>query len=300
MKKRYIPTQIRQKAWVRCFLRFHNQLRKNGDIVAYNDAGSLTLCPQGSNEDVNYKTITTCPYLVIFDGTFSITDSWTNREPYTNYEIWIPFVGFVKIEYKDFANKRLLIYYSMDMRTGSATAYIFDTVNDNVIWSGGCQLGIKLDITSTNLLENERAKQSGDLNMIMGLLSSAVSIGVGVATENPVAIVGGVLSAGKSVASNVNTHMNVFNRASTMFGSNDGSIYENLTVKLRASTHNSVSAINDTYKKLNGLPYREYGSLSTLTGYTEIGDIQFNASNNDIYNVEIDEIVALLKNGVIL
>ena len=54
------------------------------------------------------------------------------------------------------------------------------------------------------------------------------------------------------------------------------------------------------YGKLQGYPANYYTSLSSITGYTEIGDIQFNASNNDIYNVEIDEIIALLKSGVIM
>lgn len=272
----------------------------NPEFVSYTTVLQTNDQPYGTDQTTDYKLIMGCPYLIIFDGKFDLVQAWYNREPFTNYELWIPFVGYVKLESKDFMNKRILIYYSMDMRTGSATAYVYCVSQQAIIWSGGCQLGVKLDVTASNMLENTRIKQSADLNMILGLLSSATSIGVGIASENPVAVVGGVLSAGKTVAANVNTKMTTFNRASTNLGSNDAGVYQPLTVQLRATRHYTLSITTSVYKSMNGYPYNDYTSLSTLTGYTEIGDIQFNASNNDIYNVEIDEIVALLKSGVIM
>ena len=78
-----------------------------------------------------------------------------------------------------------------------------------------------------------------------------------------------------------------------------------MEVVIRKTTHakiiNTVDEEN-RYKELNGYPYKEYVALSSLTtgNYVEIGEIHFNAKSNNIYQVEIEEIIALLKNGVII
>ena len=254
-----------------------------------------------------YRRLYQSAYLCIFDGYIRIptyANWWRDYEPYSHYEIHVPFVGYVDVQARDILAQRILIYYSMDIKTGQATAYIYNYTKKYVIWSGGCQLGFKLDVTQTNTLENTKQKQSLDLNMILGLVSSAVSIGIGVASENPVAIVGGVLSAGKTIATNVNANRMIFNKGQTTYGSYDGSLYSPMKVFLKL-TQNEMISTNETedtvYKHLQGLPYNQYlQSLSGKTGYIEIGDMQFNPKGENIYSAEIDEIVALLKGGVIL
>ena len=254
-----------------------------------------------------YRNIYQSVYLCIFDGKWVVNttddDYWEKFEPYSHYELYVPFVGYVDIQSRDFFNKRILVYYTMDIKTGQATAYIYNEDDHIVIWSGGCQLGFKLDVTQTNTLENTKQKQSLDLNMILGLVSSAVSIGIGVASENPVAIVGGVLSAGKTIASNVNANRMIFNKGQTTYGSYDGSLYSLMNVFLRWTYNDEIymdSTTKSIYKKLQGLPYNEYKTLWNLSGYVEIGDMTFESLRKDIYSAEIDEIVALLKGGVIL
>ena len=136
--------------------------------------------------------------------------------------------------------------------------------------------------------------------MVLGLLSSALSIGVGVISENPVAIAGGVLSAGKTIASNVNANRMLFNRAQTTYGSGDASFYSIQDVHMKVTKNVKMIQLGTIYKKLQGLPYNMYVALNGLTGYVEIGDIHFDAKGYNIYSTEIDEIVALLKGGVIL
>lgn len=248
-----------------------------------------------------YRTVYQSAYLCIFDGKFQITSNdWHNHEPYTNYELHIPFVGYVNINSYDFLYQRILIYYTFDVRNGTSTAYVYNKDKHKILWSGTCQIGFKLDFTTTNNLENMKQKQSADLNMILGLIASAVSIGIGVATENPVAIAGGTLSAGKTIASNVNAKRMLFSKGQTIYGSGDGALYDNLSVYLKISSNKKLTIDNTVYKHLQGLPYNNYGSLSSLTGYVEVGEIHFDAKGYDIYSTEIDEIVALLKNGVIL
>lgn len=244
-----------------------------------------------------------CPYIIIKDFTYVVASpKFYDREPYANYEIYVPFVGWVKVDANKLINKRILIYYTMDLKTGISTAYIYSYTDKFVIWSGTCQIGIKIDMTTTNQLENTRQKQANDLNMILGLISSAVSIGIGATSNNPVAITGGVLSASKTIASNVNSNNQIFERATMSFGSANGGLYSNASVKVRITRHFAVaSVVSSVYKHIQGLPYNAYVSnMSSLTGYVEVGEIHFDPMNENIYQDEITEIVDLLQKGVVL
>ena len=269
------------------------------EFVNYNETIQLIQNPICYDETSDNEYLSQIPYIVVFDGKYTATDSWKLREPYTYYEIHIPFVGFVKLDAKDFLNQRIIIYYSLDAKSGASTCYVYNYDRKTIIWSGTCQMGIKVDITSTNTLENTKQKQSAELNMILGLISSATSIGIGVATENPVAIVGGVLSASKTIASNVNINRMIFERTQTNFGTSDGALFDVLSVFVKVIYHNPISIHTDTYKHMQGLPYNNYvSSMSTLSGYVEVGEIHFDPNGKNIYQDEISEIVQLLQNGV--
>lgn len=264
-----------------------------------NSGGTGTPLPcYHTNASTNKSGI--CPYLIIKDFTCPIINSLSEREPHTNYEFYIAFVGWVKVDSSKISGSRILIYYTMDLKSGISTAYIYNYTKQFVIWSGTCQLGVKIDMTTSNLIENTKQKQANDLNMILGMLSSAVSFGVGVASENPVAIMGGVLSAGKTIAGYVNANNQIFERAQMSFGTANGSLYTNLEFKCIKSTHELLNIDVNTYKHMQGVPYNNYvTNMSNLSGYVEIGEIHFNPMNANIYQDEIQEIVSLLKDGVI-
>ena len=240
-----------------------------------------------------------CPYLIVKDFTLSVVDEWFNHEPYAYYEMYVPFVGWVQVDSTKILNKRLLIYYSMDLQTGISTAYIYNYTDKYVVWSGTCQIGIKIDITTTNQIENIKQKQANDLNMVLGLISSALAVGVGVATENPVAVAGGILNAGKTIASNVNSNNMLFERAQTTFGSSDNAMHTPKEIQVRKTYHSMLDINETTYENLQGYPCNDYRELNSLIGYVEIGEIHFDPMNADIYQDEITEIVNLLQSGVI-
>ena len=269
-----------------------------GNYVNYNASDTPLQC-YGMN--VNRDGVS--PYIVIADISITNNDAkFDDYEPYSNYEIYIPFVSWVKIEYKQFVNQRILVYYSVDLKTGMATAYVYNYTNKYIIWSGACQLGIKLDMTTTNQLENQRQRESSVLNTTLGLMSSTIAVGVGIATANPVAIAGGVIGGGKTIANAVNTNRMLFERAQSSFGTPECSLFAPNEVKIRR-TYNQRRSLDDdsTFDELNGKPYNNYvGVLGDLHGYVEIPEIHFKPKDNVIYQDEINEIVSLLKEGVIL
>lgn len=261
--------------------------------------------PAGVNMVAGYLSqLGAMPYFILADFSIESSNNYLDYEPYTYMEIYIAFVGWTKVNLNQVRGKRILIYYTLDYKTGMGTAYLYNLTDSKLIYSTNCQLGIKLDITTSNATEIAKQKQANELNMILGLMTSALSIGVGVASENPVAIAGGVLSAGKTLASYVNNNNMLFERAQTSFGTSEGIFHSPVGYPIIRETKHKEILSNYTeetiFANLNGFPANTYSSLSALSGYTEIGEIQFNPSNNAISQDEINEIVALLKNGVIL
>ena len=261
--------------------------------------------PAGVNMVAGYLSqLGAMPYFILADFSIEASSNYLDYEPYTYMEIYIAFVGWTKVNLNQVRGKRILIYYTLDYKTGMGTAYLYNLTDSKLIYSTNCQLGIKLDITTSNATEIAKQKQANELNMILGLMTSALSIGVGVASENPVAIAGGVLSAGKTLASYVNNNNMLFERAQTSFGTSEGIFHSPVGYPIIRETKHKEILSNYTeetiFASLNGFPANTYSSLSALSGYTEIGEIQFNPSNYAISQDEINEIVALLKNGVIL
>ena len=252
------------------------------------------------------------PYIVVADFRFGnyvggvpVNNNFLDRSSNTQWEIYIPFVGWVQIDINTVYGKEVLVYYTVDFDTGISTAYIYSKTDQKVIWSGNCQIGIRLPLVTTNADELARQKQATALNLLMGTLTSAFSIGVGAYSGNALAVVGGAMGLGKTLVSGVNNLNMMIERAQINYGSGDNALYSPMEVIVRKVTHTALlttQAENDNYYHINGYPYRKYVSISSLSNdkYMEVGEIHFDAKGYDIYSTEIDEIVALLKNGVIL
>lgn len=269
----------------------------------FEDASDTTHAHVFSHES-RYRA---CPYFVTAD--FTIEDEYASGnyldyEPNSNYEIYIAFVGWVNINANQIIGKRLMIYYTLDFTTGSGTAYLYNVTDDLLVWSSNCQIGVKLDFETSNALEISKQKSANELNTILNSIGGIVSMIGGGVSGNALGVVGGAVALSKTVASSINLNNSLFQSAQISFGTSEGVIHTSFVnngVIVRKSYHRPISINENTFKKLEGYPYNVYeSSLSSLTGYVEVGDIHFNANGYNIYQTEIDEIVALLKNGVIL
>lgn len=247
-----------------------------------------------------------CPYIITEDFTiYDVTayDSYLDYEPNSYYEMYIAFVGWVKLNPYHILNKRLIVYYTIDSTTGSGTAYLYNVTDDKLVWSSNCQIGVKIDFVTSNALQIAQTKNANELNTIMGLLSSVVATSFGAIAQNPIAVAGGIFGISKSIASNINVNNQLYQYAQISFGSSEGVIHTSFAgngVIIRKVYHKPISINETTYKHMQGLPYNNYvSSLSSLSGYVEIGEIHFNPNNEIIYQDEINEIVELLQKGVI-
>ena len=233
---------------------------------------------------------------------YSSNFKFLNYEPYNVYEFFVPYYGWVKMNPIDILDKRLILYYIADVYTGMATAFIYNVTDEKLVWSAPCQLGVVIPINTTNNEEITARKQANTNNLILGLVGSAISVGIGGLSGNPVAIAGGVLSGSKAIASAVNNEMMMFETARASFGDSNSALYSGQRLVIKRTYIAPTSNVDSSkYAHLQGYPYNAYVSLSGLSGYTEIGEIHYKPTNQThITGKEIDLIESLAKTGIIL
>lgn len=244
----------------------------------------------------------TFPYPKIENASIENTPyQWLAYEPYSNYEMFIPYYGWVKLNSKDILGKRLIVYYSVNYITGAANVFI-ETISDNkIIFSATCQLGTLLSVSVSNKMELNNQKNANALNLILGLISSGISVGVGAINGNPVAVSGGVITGSKTIAETINKSSVLFERTQATFHDSNSGIYGIQDIMVRIYTRQPKQYIDSYYKHVHGLPLDATEDLTSITGYTEIPEMHY-VPDTQLYitKSEIDEIISLAKDGIIL
>lgn len=272
-----------------------------------------TMQPWGTTSDGQltfYKfTRSQMPPLVLAD--FTITSpydestspekAYLNYEPFTEYELYVPFVGWVKVPAKEILNKRCLVMYALDITTGDGTMYITNYYDGYVIYSCSCRIGFKIPLSQNNQYQNELQRENNNLSMGIGLLGSSIATILGAISMNPLAVAGGVVSGVKSVGQTINKNSLLIPHTSVSYQSIETSIYGGYSVLLKITSKQEESIDSDVYGHTQGYPINQYDSLSNYTGYTEIPEMHYKPdSQTYITKTEIDEIVSLARDGIIL
>ena len=274
----------------------------DGKLTDYQDGTFETSGSTQGHMITSAYDITNMGYAIIADFTIPDGTTFKDYEPVSYYELWIPFVGWVKLNPVDILGKRIIVYYAIDIGSGMATAYVKQWSADSPLYSASCQVGSRLPINTTNEEQLTRQKQNNVLNLAVGLIGAGVSGGIG-ALGNPLALVGGALSGTKAISSFVNTNNMMFELAHTSLFSSETSLYGNINKVILRVRYRNVSIVGSEsiYAHIQGKPLNRYTSLLNITGYTEIPELHYKSSTfTYITKTEIDEIVSLAKNGIIL
>lgn len=106
-------------------------------------------------------------------------DSFIDYEPYTHFELYIPFCGTVSIEPADILGRKLAVQLVVDFTTGTATAYV---MSDNlVIKSAQGQIAIDIPVSGiqsvtaasqiSNAIIDARVAKAGEIGAVGNLAS---------------------------------------------------------------------------------------------------------------------------------
>lgn len=235
------------------------------------------------NSGVPSKIVTE-QYTEIDCGTVTINEYFGDARdysPYTQVYCYLPFIGIVELNADDVVNSTLGIKYKIDVLTGCCLAQL--TVKkyglDAVLYTYTGNCAVQMPITSGNYLST-----------VSSLLGAVVSGAAAVATGGalaPVAIGAAANAMGGGARASV--------AMSGSLGSNAGAMgirKPYLIIKRVESA--DANGYNDFY----GYPTNKRVNLSQLTGYVRVKEI--NLSGTNATEDEQNEIVTLLKEGVIL
>ena len=266
-----------------------------------NDLDNLMLLEDGHNAS-GYPVQAFSGYRVIADFTLDVdsVQDYLKYPPFTHYELFIPFYGFVNLDLSFYLRDRLIVFYAINYEDGSATAFVYNYTRRKMLWSAPCQVGVLLNLSTTNAKENTTQKNANLLNLAVGSVGSAISIGAGIATYNPMMVAGGALGAVKSVTSFVNSNAMLFDRAQTGNSGSTSGLFNYLKVHVRR-TYQLPNISGDSLTKFAhacGRPTREMYALRNLRGFTIAQSMHLDGIT--AYSGELDEIQTLFSQGVLL
>ena len=214
-------------------------------------------------------------------GTVSIEERWgayLDYDPYTEFSIYLPFIGIKPIKADDIMGKTLSLMYHIDILSGGCIAYL-RPVGGSVLyeWSGQC--AVQIPVTGRNF---DNVFQSA-----MSLLTAA-----GAAITAPAAapvLTGAVASAAVQAV----TSKPRVERSGTMNGIT-GFLGQQRPYIIRTIPEAFIPA---NQNKFIGYPAYITLNLGSLTGYNEVASIHLEGipATAD----ELSEIETILKEGVI-
>ena len=238
-------------------------------------------------------------YRIVADFTLPSPSMYYDLNPYTHYEVYLPFYGWYEIKYNEVGNHRLLVYYSVNFENGSGEVYLYDYTDERILFNAPCQIGIQLSLSSSNAEELAAQKNAAQLNLILGLVGSGVGLVGSAAHGNVIGAVGAGLSGVQAVTSYINQTSLMFERAQSTHNGPAGSLYAPMKVRLRI-TKPKVRDNLDFVKfgHQYGRVLRDVRALSGLTGFTQIAKIHLEGCTAT--DAEKQEIESSLMSGVIL
>ena len=235
--------------------------------------------------DITISSLKGYEQVPVYSKTSSIAvpagSSFLDFEPYSSAQIYLPFLGFYPINLREIRGDTVNIKYDIDVSIGECTCYLSRNSN-----------GTLLNVVSGSIGESVPIIGSDAREKIQRRLSTAVSIGAGLATGGGAAAIvtgfaGGVT---KEFGANGPIVKGTFSGGQTDFSSPKKPF-------IVINTQKSV-AVSAGYRKNNGLPSGYTGVLSSLTGYTECESVHVEGFTCTAE--EADEIQRLLESGVIL
>lgn len=287
---------IMQKLWDNSIFNIQNMWQKSisDPMDAIVSLHALPFSPTvGTADEIwigNFDTNLTSPpvtsqYIEVDCGSLNVKEFWGSAldySPYTRAEIYLPFIGVKDVAVEDVMNSTVQIKYHVDVLTGDCIAFIKCGQSVLYHFTGNCRMTIPLSSYTTDALQTTIG-ETGKM-ITSGAIGAAVGGGAG-------AMAGVTISS----AANVAASKIRLNKGSDVSGSL--SVMDDFTPYF--IFHRPIQSLAKNYNKFKGYPSNITATLGSVSGYTEVEHIHLQNIPNAT-SEEMDEIVSLLKAGVIL
>lgn len=220
-------------------------------------------------------------YIAFPMATFNIKEVWGNDKDYTgtNIQIWLPYIGMKTLDPIDVIGATLTVEYKVDLYTGDLVAAIFSakTVKENTVnfsgliasFSGNCARPLPL----------ARINNDGFMKSLVGTAA--------LAAVNPTA---GMVGAAVGLAT-ASRPLELFN--TSVAGAEGALLYQ----RCYLIVHRDMPVYAEHWREMQGVPQSGYRWLRTLSGYTEVADVDLEPLTGAT-EAEKAEILTYLTNGV--
>ena len=231
------------------------------------------------NSELKAQTLAS-QYKIIDCGSLNIAKFWGSAldySPYTEIEIYLPFIGIHKLLIEDVMGSTIHIKYYCDALTGDCLALVKCGLSILYTFTGNCKMQIPMTSKSTDAFVN--AMRNGAIaGAGVGALAGLTPV-AGIAISSALTVAGSKIKVDRTGAVDGNT----------------GLMGEFVPYVI---LHRPVQSLAKNYNQFKGYPSNITSKLGNLTGYTEVEHI--NLSIPGATDTELEEIKRLLKEGVLI
>ena len=242
-------------------------------------------------------------YMITNEFTINLGADYKKFEPYSKYQMYFAFVGWVDVSASDIHNCKCISVYQLNLSTGEGMFYLVNTTRNYIILQQECRMGILVGMTRDNQQAINDAKISNAISTAIGMLGSIASVGLGVVASNPTAIVGGIISGTKTIGSAVTTEMSLHSQAQSKGLTSYSAIFSSQNVYLKRTYKAplySSSEFNDVIGRKTGTIDELRNIYETNPDNTFIKCKDLKLSPINATKQEQEMIFNLLKSGVYL
>lgn len=224
-------------------------------------------------------TVAASQFVEVDCGSIDVNEYWgayLDYEPYTQAQIFLPYIGTRPISVDDIMGKTVRVVYHVDILTGACCCFV--KCGDSVLYTYNGQCSIPIPITGANYT-----------SVVNGVISVAASVGSLVATGGssaPTAI--------PAIASSVVNQMKPQVEKSGSISGSAGVLNMQTPYLILIRPR---QALPSKQNEFIGYPSLITVQLTELSGYTEVQSIHL--ENIPATQEELAEIESLLKGGVI-
>lgn len=234
-------------------------------------------------------------YKQVSFGSLMLPEYWGNSidySPYTRIQLALPYIGIVDVDTDDVLGSNNTLTYNIDVLSGAicATLHCVKGNLNSVIyqWSGSCAVSLPITGASFNAVLGAVAGIGAAAAGTFALASGPVGAAIGAVGST---LAGTGMLAG--AAANTFGSMKGKVQKSGAFGANSGAL--GIMTPYFIITR-PVQSVPETWQADKGYPSNISAQLGTLTGYTEVSEINLECSGTE---AEKKEIIDLLKKGVL-
>ena len=233
--------------------------------------------------------------LVLFNTTFEgVYGDWRDFTQF-NYDLFLPFIGFVPLDVQKYLNKQVRCEMMFDISTHNLRYYLF--VDNKITDRFDGSVGINIPLMATDIVNKAKHDRDIQYGLVSDALSAGTQIGMAVTSADFGGMATGLVGGINTIVNGVKKYQELNNRASSGVNgsfSSSMNVYDISYAYLRITERQMIlpSELNSVYN----FPSYYIGTLSNLSGYCEIEDIQLKSTCSEY---EYNEIKTLLKGGVI-